>query len=119
MAMSILPQNLIPIEQVSQYHGKGANNINDYTRQGLRVLSSWRHSGKAEPGEVGGKNEIIFSQKRNEIAVLMRGRRESMEKKYCGFFGGARSAIEEGQAINFNCLVGRTDGHLEEEWVSY
>jgi hypothetical protein len=119
MAMSILSQNLIPIEQVSQYHGdsmtKGAKNINDYTRGGLRVLSSWRHSGKAETGEVRGKNEIIFSQKRNEIAVLMRGRRESMEKKYCRFFGGARSAIEEGQAINLNCLVGRRDGHLEAE----
>jgi hypothetical protein len=39
MAMSILPQNLIPLEQVSQYHGEsmtnGANNINDYTQGGL------------------------------------------------------------------------------------
>jgi hypothetical protein len=36
MAMSILLQNIIPIEQESQYHGdnvaKGVNNINDYTR---------------------------------------------------------------------------------------
>jgi hypothetical protein len=39
MAMSILPQNLNPFEQVSQCHGdsmtKGANNINDYTRGSL------------------------------------------------------------------------------------
>jgi hypothetical protein len=43
MVMGILSQNLIPIEQVSQYHGdsmtKGANNINDYTRKDLPDLA--------------------------------------------------------------------------------